>query len=122
MARDFTYIDDVVEIIKILVEKPAIPNSAFNNFMPDPSTSWAPHKILNVGNGVKINLLKFINLIEEELGLKANKNYLDMQNGDVEETFADTSELIKWTNYKPQTSIEEGIKYFISWYKKYYKV
>ena len=122
MARDFTYIDDVVEIIKILVEKPALSNSEFDRYTPDPSSSWAPHKILNIGNGEKVNLMKFINLIEKELGINAVKNYITMQRGDVEETFADTKELIKWTNYQPKISIEEGVKKFISWYKKFYKI
>ena len=122
MSRDFTYIDDVVEIIKILIKKPAQSNPEFDNLNPNPSTSWAPHKILNVGRGEKVKLLDFINIIEKELDIKAIKNFLPMQKGDVIETFADIEELKKWANYEPKINIDKGIKEFLIWYKNYYKI
>tara|TARA_A100001388_G_scaffold154983_1_gene115300 strand:- start:2036 stop:3064 length:1029 start_codon:yes stop_codon:yes gene_type:complete len=122
MSRDFTYIDDVIDIIGVLVEKPAQSSSDFDELNPNPSISWAPHKIINIGRGEKIKLLDFINIIENELDMKAIKNFMPMQKGDVIETCADIRELEKWANYKPKFNIENGIKKFIIWYKKFYKL
>ena len=121
MSRDFTYISDVVEVICRCCSKNVEINKNFNKFKPDPSTSFAPHKILNVGNGNPVNLLEFIEMLESNLGKKAIKSYLPMQPGDVENTYADTKLLEEYTNYKPIISLKEGLKYFSNWYKKFYK-
>ncbi len=120
MIRDFTYIDDITESISRLINKPATPNSKFNKDQPDPSSSWAPYKIFNIGNSNPINLMNYIYELEEAIGKKALKNYLPMQQGDVPKTEADVSLLENWINFKPRTTIKEGIKNFVDWYKKYY--
>jgi len=122
MRRDFTYIDDIVEAIYRCCNKPATPDNLFDRYRPDPSTSDAPHKILNLGNSKPIGLLTFINQLEKELGLKAIKEYLPIQKGDVEQTFAETLALKEWINFQPQTSLEDGIKKFSKWFKNYYKI
>ena len=88
---------------------------------PDPSVSWAPHKIFNIGNSNPIKLMDYINEIEKAVGKKAIKEYLPMQPGDVKATFADTSKLENWINFKPNTSIKNGVSNFVKWYKDYYK-
>ncbi len=122
MFRDFTFIDDVSEIIFELVEKPSTKNNQFNRESPDPSSSWAPHRIFNIGNSNSINLMRFIEALEKELGLKAIKNFKPMQPGDVTITSADTSAIESWTGKKPNTTIEKGVHKFINWYKEYYKI
>ena len=121
MTRDFTYVDDVVEIIKQLVEKPASSNSNFNIKKPDPSTSWAPYKIFNIGNNKSVKLLDFIKSLEEELDIEAIKEFVPMQKGDVKDTFADTQAIEYWTGHRPNTSLKKGIKIFVKWYKEFYK-
>ena len=121
MFRDFTYIDDVVEIIFRLLNKPALSDKSFNNEKPNPQSSWAPYKIFNIGNSKSVYLLDFIKCLEEEIGIKAIKDYVEMQPGDVKATEADTSEIESYVDFKPQTSLENGIKNFYAWYKKYYK-
>ena len=120
MKRDFTYIDDVVECITKLIEKPAIANSKFDLYDLDPSSSWCPHQVFNLGNNNTIKLMDFISLLEKEIGKKAIKEYLPMQPGDVEETFADNKKIFEYIGFKPNTSIQKGIKEFIAWYKNYY--
>ena len=120
MSRDFTYIDDVVTITKKLIKRPAASNKDFNRSSPDPSSSWNPYKVFNVGNSNVIKLMDFINILEKEIGKKAKKTYLEMQPGDVQYTYADTSEIEKWVNFKPHVPIDLGIKKFISWYKEFY--
>ena len=120
MARDFTYIDDVVEAIMKLVQKPAISNKKFNFENPEASSSWAPHRIFNVGNSHPIKLLQFVSTLEDELKIKAIKIFREMQPGDVLETYADTKKLKSYINYSPSTSLTHGIKQFIKWYKEYY--
>ena len=120
MKRDFTYIDDIVESIYRCCSKPAIPDPNFNQFNPKPSRSTAPHMIFNIGNGNPINLINFIEILEMELGCKAIKKFKEIQPGDVVETYADTNKLNKWINYKPTTSISDGLKIFCKWFKKYY--
>ena len=120
MKRDFTYIDDVVEcIVKIIFKIPQT-NNNFNTEEPDNSSSWAPFKILNIGNSKPIKLLEYINAIEKETGIKAHKNFLPLQPGDVIETYSDTSEIESWIGFKPNTSIEKGIHEFVKWYKDFY--
>ena len=122
MRRDFTYIDDIVEGIYRCIFKPATIDNDFNNIIPNPSTSFAPHRVFNIGNSKPIELLEFINLLEDALKIKAIKNPMPIQPGDVEETFADTSALEDWIGFRPSTSIEEGIQKFVDWYKGYFLI
>ena len=122
MSRDFTFIDDVVESIIRLIKKPAKPNKLFDNNNPDCASSCAPFQILNIGNSNPINLMSFIESLEKEIGIKAIKRYKEMEPGDVENTFADTKLIEKITGFKPKTSVSYGVKEFISWYRKFYKV
>ena len=119
MSRDFTYIDDVIEAIYKCCFKIPYPIHFLDNH-PDPSTSFAPHRIFNVGSNNPINLLNFIKLLESSLGIKAKKKMKEMQLGDVEATFADIELLKNWINYKPKTSLERGIFNFAKWYKEYF--
>jgi UDP-glucuronate 4-epimerase len=120
MMRDFTYIDDVIASVNETLFKTATPNVNFDAKHPDPATSHAPYRIFNIGNSQPVPLMKFIETIENALGKKAIKNMMNMQAGDVKVTSADTSELNQWVNFKPNTSIEEGVKRFVDWYKNYY--
>ena len=120
MIRDFTYIDDIVESLKRILNKPATPDYNFNKKNPNPSTSWSPYKIFNIGNSTPTPLIDYINAIEHELGLKANKLLVPMQLGDVPKTESDSTELESWINFKPNTSIKYGVKKFIEWYKDFY--
>mgnify|MGYP001456704568 CR=1 FL=1 len=121
MQRDFTYIDDVINIIIKLMRKPAIENINFDYYNPDPKTSWAPHRVFNIGNSNPVNLLDFISLLENEIGLKAIKRFKPMQQGDIKATFADTESLESWIGMKPQTPLNIGVKKFIKWFLEYYK-
>jgi UDP-glucuronate 4-epimerase len=122
MKRDFTYVDDIVESIFRLVKKVPQGNDQWSGLQPDPGTSFAPYKIFNIGNNKPIELLTFIEIIEEKLGKKAIKNFLPMQDGDVPETFADVDDLVREVDFKPSTPIEEGVSKFIDWYLDYYKI
>ena len=122
MKRDFTFIDDIVESVIRVIKKCPISNKEFNKFNPDISSSWAPHRIFNIGNSNSINLGDFIAILEEVIGKKAKKNFLPMPKGDVQSTLADTSSLESYINFKPKTSIRDGIEKFFNWYKKYYQV
>tara|TARA_Y100001978_G_C23693353_1_gene436073 strand:+ start:659 stop:1681 length:1023 start_codon:yes stop_codon:yes gene_type:complete len=121
MVRDFTYIDDIVESLVRLIDKPPINNINFDFQNPSSSTSWAPYRIFNIGNSNPIPLMEFIKAIEDKLGIKAQKEFLEMQPGDVSSTYADTSSLEDWTGFKPNTSIKKGISEFVDWYKSFYK-
>lgn len=120
MMRDFTYIDDIVASVNETLFKIATPNSSFDAHHPDPATSHAPYRIFNIGNSQPVPLMQFIETIEDALGKKAIKKMMGMQAGDVKVTSADTSELNHWVNFKPNTSIKEGVKRFVDWYKNYY--
>jgi len=121
-SRDFTYIDDIVEgVIRALDNVPE-PNSAWSGDNPDPSTSNAPYKIYNIGNNEPVKLMDFIASIEAALGVEAEKNYLPMQPGDVQDTFANVDALIEDVGFKPETPIDEGVKNFVEWYREFYKV
>ncbi len=122
MLRDFTYIDDVTKVISKIIHKIPKSNIKFNLYDPVPSKSWAPFKIFNVGNSNPIKLINFIEIIENELGLKAKKELLSMQLGDVEATSSDVGLIDKWVGFKPETSIEQGLENFIKWYRDYYKI
>jgi UDP-glucuronate 4-epimerase len=121
MLRDFTYVDDIVEGITRLIPNVAKSNPAWNGHNPDAATSFAPYRLYNIGNNKPVELLRFIEVIEEKLGKKGVKNLLPMQEGDVPETFADIDDLIRDVDFKPSTSIETGIEKFINWYTDYYK-
>ncbi len=120
--RDFTYIDDIVKGIMYVLDKPASGNPNWNGKNPDPGSSFSPWKIYNIGNNHPVNLMDYISAIEEALCMKANKEFLPLQPGDVPNTYADVSDLENDFGYKPSTSIKEGIHNFIEWYKDYYKL
>ena len=122
MERDFTYIDDIVEGIKRVIDNPPAGDRNWEAESPDPSCSIAPYKVYNIGNSAPVKLTDFIEAIEKALGIKAQKNLLPIQPGDVEKTWADVSGLQNDVNYKPDTSIEEGVNNFVKWYREYYKV
>ena len=122
MQRDFTYIDDIVEgVIRVTGRIPE-PNAKWQGGNPDPATSFAPYKIYNIGNNRPVELLEFIKILEKVLGKKARMNLLPMQPGDVPRTFADIDDLMKDVSFKPATSVEDGVRRFIEWYREYYKV
>lgn len=122
MKRDFTYVDDIVEGIIRLVDRKPEPDLSWSGERPDPSTSYAPYRIYNIGNNQPVELMKLITLLEDHLGVEAKKEFLPMQPGDVLETYADIDDLTRDVGFKPQTSIEEGIARFVEWYKGYYKL
>jgi UDP-glucuronate 4-epimerase len=120
--RDFTYIDDIIiGIIKAIDDIPK-PNLKWDSKNPDPATSIVPWKIYNIGNNKSVDLGRYIKAIEKALNIKAKINYLPLQLGDVPNTYADISKIKNDLGYKPQTSVEEGVKQFVRWYKKYFKV
>ena len=121
MSRDFTYIDDIVEGIIKVIDNPAQINNDWNANEPDASSSSAPYKIYNIGNNAPVNLMEFISEIETSIGKIAEKNFMDMQDGDVESTYADTSGLNKDFDYKPFTPLNEGVESFITWFKVFYQ-
>lgn len=120
MRRDFTYVDDVVEGVVRTAQMTATPNPEWNGADPDPGTSNAPYRVYNIGNNQPVQLTRFIGIIEKELGIKAKKNYLPMQPGDVHETFADVDALAKDVGFRPSTPLEVGIRRFVQWYREYY--
>lgn len=122
MERDFTYIDDIVEGIVKLIDKAPTANKDWDESKDDLSTSFSPYKIYNIGNNNPVQLMRFINALESALGKEAEKIYMDMQPGDVLRTYADVSDLERDINFKPSTSIEDGLKKFVEWYEEYYKV
>ncbi|HOB27462.1 MAG TPA: NAD-dependent epimerase [Bacteroidales bacterium] len=120
MTRDFTFIDDIIEGVVKVIDKPAKPTMDAN---PDPSSSnIAPYKVYNIGNSSPVKLLDYIEAIENELGKKAIKEFLPMQPGDVTYTEADVSDLVRDFGYKPTTKVQDGIKEFIKWYKNFYNI
>ena len=119
--RDFTYVDDIVEGVIRILQHPATANNSWDALNPDPGTSNSPWRVYNIGNSNTVKLEDYIAAIEKCLGKKAIKNYLPLQPGDVPATNADVSELVNNFNYKPNTSINDGIEMFIKWYKDYYK-
>jgi UDP-glucuronate 4-epimerase len=122
MQRDFTYIDDIIEGVVRVMQRPAQPNPDWDGNAPDPGTSYAPYRIYNIGNNNPVELMHFIEVIEDCLGKKAEKNLLPMQPGDVPATYADIDDLVRDTGFKPETTLEEGIPKFIEWYKEYFKI
>ena len=122
MIRDFTYIDDIVESLFRVINKIATPSKNFNKISPDPSISFAPYRVFNIGNSNPIPLMHYIDALEKTLGIKAKKKFMPIQPGDVPETAANTSLLENWIGFKPSTSVEEGIYNFVSWYRHFYKL
>ena len=120
MSRSFTYIDDAIELVSRLIKKPILSDEKFNRSEPNAATSWAPYKILNIGSSVNVKLLDFIETLEKELGIKAIKELKPMQQGDVVNTSADCELIKNITGEINQTSIENGVKKFVEWYKDYY--
>ncbi|MDG0822710.1 NAD-dependent epimerase [Staphylococcus equorum] len=121
MMRDFTYVDDIVEAISRLVQKPAQPNPEWTGDNPDPSSSYAPYKIYNIGNNSPVRLMEFVEAIENKLGKVAKKEYMDLQPGDVPETYANVDDLYNNIDFKPETTIQDGVNKFVDWYLDYYK-
>jgi len=122
MVRDFTYVDDIVEGVVRVLDKPAQPDPAWRAEAPDPATSKAPYRVYNIGNNRPVKLLRYIELIEECLGKKARLDLQPMQKGDVPASIADISELEATVGYRPGTPVEVGVPKFIDWYRTYYKV
>jgi len=120
-ARDFTYIDDIVEGVIRTLDKAAAPNPDWNGMQPDPGTSTAPYRLYNIGNNNPVELMYFIECIEEALGKTARKNMLPMQPGDVPKTFADVDALVADIGFQPKTPIEVGVQRFVDWYRDFYR-
>jgi UDP-glucuronate 4-epimerase len=122
MVRDFTYIDDIVEGVIRVVDRPAEVSPAFDPASPDPATSNAPYRVFNIGNSQPTPLAEYISALEEALGRKAQRNYLPMQPGDVPATSANTEELDAWVGFKPGTPVREGVRRFVEWYREFYSI
>jgi len=120
MQRDFTYIDDIVAGVVATLDRPAVPDEAFDRARPDPSASWAPYRLFNIGHSEPVPLLEFIAAMERALGRQATKDLQPMQPGDVPATFADTARLADWTGVHPHVSIDEGVQRFVAWYRAYF--
>jgi UDP-glucuronate 4-epimerase len=122
MQRDFTFVDDIVEGVIRVMDRPAEPNPAYRTELPDPGTSNAPFRVFNIGNHNPVQLLDYIGGIESALNMKAQMNMLPLQDGDVPATHADVDALRDWVGFAPATDVREGIRRFVAWYRAYYKV
>ncbi len=122
MIRDFTYVDDITESLFRIIFKPAIPENTFDTAKPNPSTSWAPHRIFNIGNSNPTKLMDYIQAIEKCLGVEAKKEFLPLQLGDVPSTYSNCNELESWIGFKPQTSVYDGVAKFVEWYREFYGI
>jgi len=120
--RDFTYIDDIVEGTIRILDRPALPNSDWDGNKPDPATSSAPYRVYNIGNNNPVELMDYIEALEESLGRKAKKELMPMQPGDVPDTYADVTDLVEEFDYKPSMSVKQGIDNFTDWYKEYHNI
>jgi len=119
MKRDFTYIDDIIEGVVRVMDRIPAPDTGWKGDSPDPGTSFAPYKVYNIGNNNPVELMRFIETLEDTLGMKAEKNLLPIQPGDVPATFADVDDLMRDVGFKPSTPIKEGMKKFVEWYKEW---
>jgi len=120
--RDFTYIDDIIEgVIRVLDRVPE-PNPDWSGDNPDSASSTAPYALYNIGNNQPVELMRYIEVLEDCLGMKAEKNLLPLQPGDVPDTYADVQELVRDVGYKPDMSVEQGVAHFVTWYRDFYKV
>ena len=122
MERDFTYIDDIVEGVCRVIFKVPEGDSSWSSDDPDPATSYCPYRVYNIGNNNKEKLLRYIEVLEECLGIKAQKLMMDMQPGDVPATYAEVDDLVRDLDYRPNTSLEYGVARFVDWYKEYYRI
>ena len=122
MRRDFTYIDDIAEGVIRALDRVPQADPGFDRASPDPATSWAPYRIFNIGNNQPVELMAFIEALEQALGKKAEKNFLPMQNGDVQATYADVTDLATATGFKPRTELVDGVRRFVDWYRSYMNV
>ena len=122
MVRDFTYIDDIADGVVRVTDTPPETNREFVSDSPDPATSWAPWRVLNIGNHRPVELAAYIEALEKALGRQATKKLLPMQAGDVPATYADTSELQRLIGFLPSTTVEEGVQKFVQWYTDYYRI
>jgi UDP-glucuronate 4-epimerase len=120
--RDFTYVDDIVEGVIRVIDKPAVPDTRWDPLHPDPGMSHAPYRLYNIGNNSPVQLEDFIGAIEEAVGKKAIKNPVPMQAGDVLETYADVEPLVRDMDFRPKTSIRDGVTKFVKWYREFYSV
>ena len=121
LMRDFTYIDDIVNAVALLIDKAPAENPSFNTLSPDPSLSSAPYRLFNIGNNSPVRLMDFIKILEEIIGIKAKKTFKQMQPGDVYATYADIDDLSNYVGFRPVTSLKTGLKQFVNWYVSYYK-
>lgn len=122
MVRDFTYIDDIVEGIVRVIDSPATPDSDWSGDRPNPATSLAPYRIYNIGNSKPVELMRYIEVLEESIGKKAMIDFLPMQAGDVSATNADMTSLAEDLQYRTKIDVEEGVARFVDWYRSYYDV
>jgi UDP-glucuronate 4-epimerase len=122
MRRDFTYVDDVVESVVRLIDRPAAADRKFSSASPDPGSSSAPWRVYNIGNNKSVELLEVVRLLEEAIGKKAKRELLPMQPGDVPATYADVDDLMREVSFRPATPIAEGIARFIDWYRAYHRL
>jgi UDP-glucuronate 4-epimerase len=120
MRRDFTYIDDIAEGVIRVLDHPPQANPDFDKQAPDPATSWAPYRLFNIGNHQPVELMAYIEALEQALGRTAARNFLPLQDGDVPATYADTSELSRVTGFSPATPVTEGVRRFVDWYRSYH--
>jgi UDP-glucuronate 4-epimerase len=122
MVRDFTFVDDIVDGVIRVIDRPAAADPHWNTDAPDPAASFAPYRIFNIGNSQPVNLMRYIEVLEQCLGRKARLEMLPMQPGDVQATLADVTELARATGFRPNTPVEQGIGKFVAWYRDYYRV
>jgi len=122
MLRDFTYVDDIVEGVLRVTDRPATPDPAFSADRPDPATGSVPYRLFNIGNHHPVPLLDFIACVEDALGRKAQMRLLPLQDGDVPATHADVDALQRWVGFAPATTIQDGVARFVAWYRGYYRV
>ncbi|MBW2386312.1 MAG: NAD-dependent epimerase/dehydratase family protein, partial [Deltaproteobacteria bacterium] len=120
--RDFTYVDDIVEGVVRVLDKPAAPDSSWDALAPDAATSSAPYRLYNIGSNNPVELLRYIEILEDCIGRKAEKNLLPLQPGDVPDTYADVQAMIDDFGYRPDTPIEVGVARFVEWYREYFDV
>lgn len=122
MERDFTYVDDIVDGILAVIEQPPDGSEEWSGQDPNPANSYAPYRIFNIGNSEPVDLMVFIETLEDVLGREADKNFMPMQPGDVKKTYADVTRLEEEVDYRPDTPLREGIEAFVEWYREYYEM
>jgi UDP-glucuronate 4-epimerase len=121
-SRDFTYVDDIVEGVVRVLDRPAKPNLHWSGDNPDPGTSLAPWRVYNIGNNNRVELMDYIEALENSMGIKAEKELLPLQPGDVQDTYAAVDDLVEEFGYKPLMNVKQGVENFVKWYKEYNNV